>query len=136
MSNADFTMSKDAEKLVKIAVSDDETEDVINMVTHDGSLQDVGNEIDVDVEVEVEKDTDKLSVPFICVLGMLQRITVKVPDKSQSRLLVLGSITSILNTLQEVKTKEDKEDDLRLQVRTSCLSSLCRLIVIDPRFTH
>lgn len=123
-------MSKDAEKVVKIAVSYDESEDVINMVTHDESTQEMEN----DVEVEVEKDTDKLSVPFICVLGMLQRITVKVPDKSQSRLLVLGSITSILNALQEVKTKEDEEDDLRLQVRTCYLLFHCRLIVIDSLF--
>ena len=128
-SNADFTMSNAAERVVKIAVSDEESENVINMVTHDGSAQDMENE--VEVEVEVEKDTDKLSVPFICVLGMLQRITVKVPDKSQSRLLVLGSITSILNALQEVKTKEDKEDDLRLQVRTCRRLFHCRLIVMD-----
>ena len=132
VSNADFTMSKDAEKVVKITGSDDESEDVINMVTHDGILKEMENE--VEVEVEVEKDTHKLSVPFICVLGMLQRITVKVPDKSQSRLLVLGSITSILNALQEVKTKEDEEDDLRLQVRTSYLLLLCGLIVIDSLF--
>lgn len=101
MSNADFQSTKEAEKVVASGVDEEELECLPE------------NEM----ENEVEKDIDKLSVPFICVLGMLQRITVKVPDKAQSRLLILGSVISVLNALQEVKTKEDKEDDLRLQVR-------------------
>ena len=114
MSNADFQVSKESEKIVASGVDEEELECLPE------------NEM----ENEVEKDIDKLSVPFICVLGMLQRMTVKVPDKVQSRLLILGSVISVLNALQEVKTKEDKEDDLRLQVRTLHPRLPCRLIVI------
>jgi hypothetical protein len=105
VSNADFQVAKESEKIVASGVGVDEEE--LECLPEN------------EMENEVEKDIDKLSVPFICVLGMLQRITVKVPDKAQSRLLILGSVISVLNALQEVKTKEDKEDDLRLQVRTS-----------------
>ena len=119
-------MTKELENLVKNVVGIEDLGNVMTISEQDECIQ--------EMEDDVEKDADKLSVPFICVLGMLQRVTVKVPDKSQSRLLVLGSIIKVLNTLQEVKTKEDEDDDLRLQVRRQNLSFLFRLIVVYISF--
>ena len=126
LSNADFTAIKEVEKVVKNTVDDEDSEEAVITASCLKAQQ--------ELEDLLEKDTDKLSVPFICVLGMLQRITVTVPDKAQSRLLVLGSIITVLNSLQVVKRKEDEEDDLRLQVRTCNMPFMCRLIMID--ITH
>ena len=49
-----------------------------------------------------------LPTPYICAVGALQRMTVKVPDKSNWRTLVLNSILLILSGLQKV-TRDDEE---------------------------
>ena len=44
-----------------------------------------------------------ITVALVCVVGALQRMTVKVPDRSTTRTLILNSIVTILTALQTVK---------------------------------
>ena len=55
-------------------------------------------------------DSDQLPTPLICAVGALQRMTVKVPDKSNWRTLVLHSILLILSRLQTVELASEDED--------------------------
>ena len=52
----------------------------------------------------------QLTTALICAVGALQRMTVKVPDKSNWRTLVLNSIILILSNLQIVVLPNEEED--------------------------
>ena len=52
----------------------------------------------------------QLTTALICAVGALQRMTVKVPDKSNWRTLVLNSIILILSNLQVVVLPNEEED--------------------------
>ena len=59
----------------------------------------------------------QLSTALICAVGALQRMTVKVPDKSNWRNVVLNSIILILSNLQIV-VLPNEEEDMTENVRT------------------
>lgn len=44
-----------------------------------------------------------ITVALVCVVGALQRMTVKVPDRSTTRTLILNSVVTVLTALQTVK---------------------------------
>lgn len=44
-----------------------------------------------------------ITVSLVCVVGALQRMTVKVPDRSTTRTLILNSVVTVLTALQTVK---------------------------------